>query len=351
MFIILISALVLSVSTSFLCSLMESAYYAVSLPYVKSLADSGSKLGGVLLKFKEDMSRPISAILILNTVANTIGASVSGWAVGEYFGSQYLFPFSIGYTLMILYCGEIIPKLLGVTYNKLVAKIFAYPLLFLSKILSPLIAVSHFVAKLFKSKEGEEVSTAEVLSMAEMGEEDGALDSLESAVIENIIGLDQILVGGVMTPRVVVKRFDESLTIKEIKTELEDLSFTRIPLYSETDPDDLKSYVIQRDIFRAIVQGHEDKTLREISRPLRTVSELMRCDKLLLEMFDVNEHFYSVIDEHGGLAGIITIEDIIEEIVGHEIVDEYDAVSNLRAFARLLRFKKWRDRKKQGLNG
>ena len=216
----------------------------------------------------------------------------------------------------------------------------------LIKILYPLIYVADLISKKIKPEKVSEVSVQEVLSMAEIGEEEGALDSLESSVIENIIGLDQILVGSVMTPRVVVQRFDEDKTLADIKPEMDYLAFTRIPLFSTNDPDELTSYVTQRDIFRELVHGHENKKLKEISRPLKTVPELMRCDKLLLDMFDTNEHLYSVVDEHGGLAGIITMEDIIEEIVGHEIVDEYDAVSNLRAFARLLRFKKWKNNNK-----
>ena len=343
LYYILIISFLFSVGVSFLCSLMEAAFYAVSMPYVKSQADSGSKIGKLLLKFKNDMGEPVSAILILNTIANTIGAAVCGWTVGALYGPQNLAIFSIIYTLVILLFSEITPKLLGVTYAKYVVTIFAYPLNILIKILYPLIYISKLISRKISSEKTSEVSVQEVLSMAEIGEEEGALDSLETSVIENIIGLDQILVGSVMTPRVVVLRFDQDKTLADIKPEMDDLAFTRIPLFSVDDPDELTSYVTQRDIFREIVHGNENKKLKEISRPLKTVPELMRCDKLLLDMFDTNEHLYSVVDEHGGLAGIITMEDIIEEIVGHEIVDEYDAVSNLRAFARLLRFKKWKN--------
>lgn len=345
MIAIFVAALVISIGTSFVCSLMEAAYYAVSISYVRSLAEKGSGVGKLLLKFKEGIGEPISAILILNTVAHTAGASVAGWAAADLFGPNALLPFSVIYTLAVLYLSEILPKLIGVMHAKVVVRIFAYPLNFLIKILYPLIWISNLMAQKIPSGKGGEISTEEVLSMAELGEEEGALDSLESSVIENIIGLDQILVGAVMTPRVVVMRFNEALTLEQIKPEMDNLSYSRVPLYSEEDPDELTSYVTQRDIFRELVHGHNQKTLKEISRPLKTVPELMRCDKLLLEMFAEKEHLYSVVDEHGGLAGIITLEDIIEEIIGHEIVDEYDAVSNMRALARLLRFKKWRNSK------
>ncbi len=339
--IILIITLIVSIGVSFLCSLMEAAFYAISMPYVQYEAKKGSKSGKLLLDFKEDMGKPISAILILNTVAHTAGASVAGWATGEVFGPNALLPFSVAYTLAILYLSEILPKLVGVVYSKTVAKFFAFPLLWLIKILSPLIHISDWLAKKIKSNhKEEEVSPEEMLSMAEIGTKEGSLDNLEGAVIENIIELDQILIRTVMTPRTVVVRFLETLTLNEISSRLNTLAFSRIPLYDQEEPDTLTGYVTQRDILLELVKGNKEKKLEELARPLKVVPDLMRCDSLLLDMFNSNEHLYSVVDEYGGLAGIITLEDVIEKIVGHEIVDEYDAVSNLRAVARLLRFKK-----------
>ncbi len=338
--VILIIALIVSIGVSFLCSLMEAAFYAISTPYVQYEAKKGSKSGKLLLHFKEDMGKPISAILILNTVAHTCGASVAGWATGQLFGPNALVPFSIAYTLAVLYLSEILPKFIGVVYSKFIAKLFVIPLSWLVKILAPLIYVSDYMAKKIQSNHREEVSAEEVLSMAEMGTKEGSLDNLEGAVIENIIGLDQILVRTIMTPRTVVVRFLENSTLEEISSKLEKLAFSRIPLYNEAEPDILTGYVMQRDILLELINGNKNKTLKQLTRPLKSIPDLMRCDSLLLDMFKSNEHLYSVIDEYGGLAGIISLEDIIEKIIGHEIVDEYDAVSNLRAVARLLRFKK-----------
>ncbi|MGI6680895.1 MAG: CNNM domain-containing protein [Bdellovibrionota bacterium] len=341
---LLILTILISVSVSFTCSLIEAAFYSLPMTFVYEEAKKGSLSGKLLLKFKKDMGKPISAILILNTVANTTGASVSGWLVGELYGANALLPFSIFYTLLILYCSEIIPKLIGVANSRFATKLLAVPLNILIKILYPLIYISQFVSKKFQgNSKGEKIRAEEVLTIAEMGTKEGALDNLEGAVIENIIELDGVLVKTIMTPRTVVTRFMEDLTLDEIALELENLAFSRIPLYSSENPDKLTSYVTQRDILQELIKGNRNKKLKSIARPLKTVPDLMRCDALLLDMFNTKEHFYAAVDEYGGLSGIITLEDIIEQIIGHEIVDEYDAVSNLRALARLLRFKKCRE--------
>jgi CBS domain containing-hemolysin-like protein len=136
-----------------------------------------------------------------------------------------------------------------------------------------------------------------------------------------------LLVRDILTPRVVVFRVSEKLTIGEIEGDLLNWEYTRVPLYSEDDPEHLTRYVRQRDIYREIIRGNHSSTLKDISRPLTTVPELARVDKILFQMFEKGEQIYAVVDEHGGLAGLVTLEDIIEEVVGHEIVDEYDVKS------------------------
>lgn len=323
---------------------MESAFYALPTPFILEEDKKGNITGKLLKRFKDDMGKPIAAILILNTVTNTSGASVAGYAVGKLYGANALLPFSVLYTLLILYFGEIIPKLIGVVHSKFVTKFFAIPLFILIKILSPLINISNFISnKIQSSKKSDEISAQEVLTIAEMGTKEGSLDNLEGAVIENIIELDTILVKSIMTPRTVVVRFMEDATLAEISPKLDKLAFSRIPLYSQKNPDTLTSYVTQRDILKELIKGNKLKKLKDISRPIKTIPDLMKCDSLLLDMFNSKEHLYAVVDEYGGLSGIITLEDIIEQIIGHEIVDEYDAVSDLRALAKLLRFKKCKE--------
>ena len=324
----------IAIFASAFCSLMEAALYSIPTPYVNDLANQGKKSGKILKDFKENMSIPISGILIFNTISNTAGASVTGWAAGQLYGSTFIVFFSIVFTLLILYVSEIIPKLIGVTYCKQIAPIISYPLSFILKIVKPLLFFSNWISRLVQSKDDEPVvSTSEIVSMAELGEEEGSLDELEGSIIRNIIGLDRVFVKDVLTPRVVVFRLDEDTKISAIKDTIFSWNHTRVPLYKSDNEDILTSYVTQRDIFKSILEG-QDKSLKEISRPIETVPELMRADKLLLRFFEKREHICAVVDEHGSLAGIITLEDILEEIIGKEIVDEYDAVKDLRRYAR-----------------
>jgi len=342
---IFIVSVVFSIVVSGFCSLMEAALYAVPLPYVKNRKTEGFKTGELLLEFKENIGKPIAGILIVNTIANTAGASVAGWAASEAFGAEYLLLFSACFTLAILYMSEIIPKQMGVVYCKEVSSFIAYPLKLITVAVAPLIFVSEQMSRWIKS-DGPSLSHQEILSVAEIGTEEGALDHFEGSVITNVIGLDELLVKDVLTPRIVVFRKQDTASLGEIKDELHEWNFTRVPLYSDEAPDNLDLYVTQRDIYRALMKEELSATLKEFARPLKTIPELMRVDQALLTMFEEHEHMFSVVDEHGGLAGIITLEDIIEEIIGREIVDEYDTVSDLRTFAKLLRLTRHRKKEK-----
>ncbi|RMG43014.1 MAG: HlyC/CorC family transporter [Candidatus Dadabacteria bacterium] len=349
MIYILIISVAISVIVSASCSLMEASLYAVPVAHVRHLAKSESLVGKLLLQLKEEVSRPIAAILILNTIANTAGASVAGWAVGELYGQHVLAVFSVLFILTILFFSEIIPKTVGVVYCREVAKATAVPLYLLVRILTPLIVVSEGISKAI-NRSGDArpiVSHHEVLTMAEIGTEEGALDRLEGSVIKNVIGLDQLLVRDVLTPRVVVFRLEENTKLEDIEEDILNWTFSRVPLYSESDPDHLNRYVTQRDVYRELLKGNKSVRLKDISRKLPSIPELMRVDQLLLQMFEQREHICAVVDEHGGLAGIITLEDIIEEIVGREIVDEYDTVSDLRTFAKILKVARTRKKKRK----
>ncbi len=340
---LLLAFVALSITTSAICSLIEAAVYAVPLGYVKHLADTKSGSGKLLLKLKQEMAKTISAILMLNTISNTMGPAVAGWMVGSIFGADpyWVGGYSILMTMMVLFFGEILPKTLGVIYCRPIARAAARPLALLLHIFSPFIWISLKAQEVLISDAAEpSVSSEEVVSLASIGRDEGSLDQLEGSVIKNVIGLDKVLVRDVLTPRVVVFRLPASAKIAELVNEIKDWRFTRIPLYEENDPDHLIGYVTQRDIYREIIAGPGEKRLKDKARKLKTWPELMRVDELLVKMFDDNEHICAVVDEHGALAGIITLEDIIEEIVGREIVDEYDAVSDMRSFAKLMRLSK-----------
>jgi CBS domain containing-hemolysin-like protein len=305
----------------------EAALLSVSLAHARHLAEAGSRAWRIVEGFKDEMGKPIAAILILNTIANTTGPAIGGVAAEALFGEVGIISFAIVMSAGMLFIGEIIPKFVGVTYCKQLAPITALPLSWCIKIFAPLIAVTNAITKRIQpDDEKPSVSHEEVLSMAAMGAEEGTLDHLEGSIISNVIGLDKILVRDLLTPRVMVFRVPEGMPLSEVQSEIPDWNFTRVPLFSEEDPDHLTGYVRQRDVYRELLKGGLERPLKAIARPLQAVPELMRADKLLLHMLEEREHICGVVDEHGALAGVVTMEDVLEEIVGREIVDEYDVV-------------------------
>lgn len=322
---------------------MEAALYAVPVGYLRHTAEEGSKLAKQLLLLKENVSKPITAILIFNTVGNTAGAAVAGFAFAEVFGQGYLFFFSLFFTLAILYLSEILPKMIGVVFCRPLSLFIVYPLKFMIFVCMPLILISDGITrKISKKAKQEGISEDEILSLTNLSLEQGGIDSLEGSVINNIIGLDDVLIKEILTPRVVVFRKDESSKLSELRAEIPEWNYSRIPIYNSDDPDNLTGYVTQRDVYREMIKDHNELTLKDLARPLEVVPELISVDSLLLKMFEGKEHMCAVVDEHGALSGIITLEDIMEEILGKEIVDEYDSVSDLRTFAKILKFAKKR---------
>ena len=335
----LLLTLFFAVFVSGLTSLVEAAIYAVPAAYVNSRAQQGLRSALRLKKLKDNLSKPIAAIVILNTLTNVFGASYLGYVAGQYLGGTSLVFFTIAYTVAILYLTEILPKSFGVMYCRGVSEFAALPLTILVYIEWPLIVISESITR-FLNRRGVVIKSSpqEIISMTDMGREDGVLDHLEGSVIRNIIGLDEVLVKDVLTPRVVVFRLDVSKSVEDVSQEILNCHFSRIPVFNSSEPDTLIGYVTLRDLYRQFIDGDIKQALTSFVRPLKTVPELMRVDLLVQQMFSEREQICAAIDEHGGLAGIITLEDIVEEIVGREIVDEYDTVSDLRTYARISRF-------------
>lgn len=325
MLVLLVLIVFFTVCTSFLCSMTEAALYSVPQAHLRHMSEQGSRTAKIMLRLKEEISRPIAAVLIINTFANVLGPSFAGVMVVTLWGEDGLVIFSVLLGLAILFLGEITPKILGAHFSKELVGIIAVPLAFLVSILSPLIRVTQCISRRLEQSTSEpRVSHHEVLSLAAIGQEEGSLDNFEGSVIANVIGLDQLLVRDVMTPRTSVFRADQNMILSEVRDQIGDWSFTRVPLFDPNEPEHLNGYVLQRDLHRALLRGEESRTLFDFRRKLKTVPEVMRSDRLLTEMFDEREQIAAAVDEFGGLAGIITIENILEEVVGREIIDEYD---------------------------
>ncbi|MHC4778184.1 MAG: CNNM domain-containing protein [Planctomycetota bacterium] len=331
--------LVLSVSiaicVSFLCSLMEAALFAVGAPFVRNLVETKSRVGLILHRFKENLDRPISAILILNTLANTAGAAVAGAAAADIWGDRAIFYFSLLFTLLILFVSEIIPKVLGATYNKPVSVLMAYPLTVAIIILSPVIFVTRLVSRwLRRTRTEPQASEEEVRAMAAISADEGSILPFEKDLIGNVLKLDEITAADIMTPRPVVFRKAAGTVLREVATDTLAWTFSRIPIHKDSEVDELTGFVLRRDVFSGIAEERLDVSLADIAHDIRFVTEVTPGHMLLNEFITVKQHLFAVVDEYGDFTGIVTLEDVLEFLVGREIVDEFDPAEDMQEEAK-----------------
>ena len=331
---------VLSISISFLCSILEAALLSITPSYVNIQIQEGKKWAFQLEKLKEDIDRPLIAILTLNTIAHTTGALLVGVEAERIFGSgnNIVFVISAILTLLILLLSEIIPKTIGATYWKELAKfttktlqVYIFPLKW-TGIMWLLLFTTRLIGK-------EEVHGSSVFSredfhaMAEIAEEEGVFEENESAIIKNIIAFKETWVNEIMTPRSVMVTADEEQTIKEFYDENPKLRFSRIPLYSE-EPDDITSYFLKDMLYDAIIKGNGSKQLKSIKRDILTTSREESVADLFEKLIENKEHIALVFDEYGSVSGIVTQEDAIETLLGLEIMDESDRHEDMQDLAK-----------------
>ncbi len=310
---------------SAVCSLVEAALYAVQPMRLKVLADGGSTAAKTLMTLRKNIGRPVSAILVVNTTVTAAGGTVLGFLSSEVFGQFGATVVAVTFSCTILVLGEIIPKIVGVNYALPVALVFALPLKISCAVLWPVVVLAELFSKKLGGDKVERISHEEVLTVAKMGREAGGIDQLESTIIRNVISMDSVLVKSVVTPRLNVFRLPEDCLIKDAIATVGEQQFTRIPIHRSDDRDDVKSYVMQGDIYRAFLANQGEKPLSNLARDLRIVPDLMRADKLFLSMMDRHDHMVAAVDEYGSFAGVVTLEDLLEQVVGREIADETDA--------------------------
>ncbi len=317
------------------CSIIEAVLYSVPQSQVEVMASSGKKSGLILKKLKKNIQQPITAILTLNTIANTMGAAVAGASAAVVFGEENLVWFSVFFTLIILLFSEILPKTAGVAYARILATWIAIPLNGLVKIMSPLIWLCQAVTHLIPRQEKEAlVSIEEIQAVAVLGRKSGEIEPQQEKVIANILKLQDKTVRQVMTPRTVVFSLSEHLTISEALKQKEQWSrHSRVPVFDK-DQDDVVGVVLSRNVLLSLSEGNKKQKLSELTQPVHFVPEAAPLNKILIEFFEQRIHLFVVVDEYGGVTGVISLEDIIEEIVGREIIDESDKAGNLREYAR-----------------
>ncbi len=336
--IIVVAAVIL---TSAMCSLFEAVLYSIPISHIETLARENKTSGFILRRLRQTVDRPISAILSLNTISNTGGVSLAGFlfataVMGEKNSGESSagIAFSIVMTFAILFLSELLPKTIGVVYARPLASIIARPLQLLVWIFAPFIVLSRLATRLVAKEQTEQdISDEEFISLARLGRRSGALDPTEARVIQNILSLKSKTAHEVMTPRTVVFSLKDDLTVEEARNQRGIWSHSRIPVY-EKDFEDIVGIVLRRDILAALTDDRDDSKLSDLMHPVHFVAESHSLDRILQMFLDRRQHLFAVIDEYGGLAGVLALEDVLEEILGSEIVDESDRVDDLRELAR-----------------
>jgi CBS domain containing-hemolysin-like protein len=333
-FIIAISSAII---ISAICSLLEASLYSLPISQVEMMAQSGSPSGRLLKKLRLRIDRPISAILTMNTIANTAGAAISGSFAVAIFGNKWLGLFSAIFTLSILIFSEVIPKTIGVVYSPKIARWIGYPIQLLVWVFTPIIWFLGLVTRLITRRSMIlKVSAEEIIALANVSQRGGEIHADEEKAIRNILLLKKKVAREIMTPRTVVFSLSEHITLKEAKEKGGFLPHSRIPVYDK-DPEDIVGLVLRMDILQALADDRENLKIADLMRPVHFVLESVTADKLLREFLERRQHLFIVIDEFGGLSGVVTLEDVLEEIVGKEIVDEFDKVEDMRELARMRR--------------
>ena len=337
---LLVAYLLGALLISFLCSILEATLMSTPISYITMREEEGYKPATRFKEYKQDSSRPIAAILSLNTIANTIGAAGVGHQATLVFGSEWFGLVSAITTVLILIFAEIIPKTIGTAHWKSLMGVATGAIHSLIIILYPIVRAVEWLQKWISPKESDAtISREEVSAMADVAEESGELDEDENEVIQNIITLDEITASDAMTPRVVCAIAPESMKLKAFYKDKRYLHHSRIPVYSDND-EYITGYILRMEALQLIAEDKFDVTLGEIRRSIPSFQEDRTLDEIWDEMISKDEPISVVIDEYGSFQGILTLEDEIETILGNEIVDERDEVRDMQQLAK----ERWKKR-------
>jgi len=332
---LLILFFVLSVGVSFLCSVLESVLLSINMSYVAVLEKERPSVGKLLRIQKENINKSIASILILNTIANTLGAAAVGAQASEVFGNDAVVVVSIVLTFAILFLSEIIPKTIGAIHWKALAPVAAQFIRVFIWITYPIILTTLAVTNKISTGKGDanSLTKEELLESMLQSEDDGVIDEKESDVIENILNLDNIKVGEVLTPRSVVFSLDEDMTLKEvIETKPAIFKFSRIPVYKDSI-EDVVGLVLTKKIFKQALED-DSVTIGSIKKEMFSINENVPVSKALDLFISKKDHMFLVTDNYDQTEGIITLEDCVETVLGVEIMDESDTTEDMRELAK-----------------
>ncbi|MCF8130787.1 MAG: hemolysin family protein [Deltaproteobacteria bacterium] len=335
----LILAVGLAILISAVCSLFEAVLYSVPMRHVEAMIHGGKFGGRTFRHLRRHVDRPIAAILSLNTIANTAGAAFAGAAATAVFGSQWLGYFSAIFTLAILIFSEIIPKTAGVAYGRSLVGPVAYALKGLVWTMAPIIWLMGRITRLIgRGSKNDAVTAEEIQVMARLSRRTGGIKIFQEQAIERVLTLHEKAAKDVMTPRTVIFSLNQELKLSEAVKVSGKWEHSRIPVFDKS-PEDVVGIVLTKDILMALAEEQTEERLANLMRPIHFVAETARLNTVLGEFLELKQHLFAVIDEYGGLAGLISLEDILEEILGREIMDESDEVADKQELARKRRLK------------
>ncbi len=323
---------------SFLCSILEATLLSITPSFIAHLKETNPHLYARLYNLKHNMDTPLASILTLNTIATTIGAAGVGAQVTAIYGQAYLGIASGIMTLSILIISEILPKSIGAKYWKQIAPFMASIVDVLVILLKPLLYISDFVMGWFSNSEDSSTLKEEIGALSRMAQEEDVITDNQYRMIKNTINLSQVYVEDIMTPRTVVHSVKPGMTIKEFDEFLQTTPFSRFPIIDE-DKQLYKGYIHKSNSFKA----DDEDTVDQYARPMRSFGPEAKIEDVLSTMLKDRNHIVLVVDPYGNWIGIVTLEDIIETILGKEIVDESDQVADMRLYAKL----KWKKKREQ----
>jgi CBS domain containing-hemolysin-like protein len=352
--VLLFAFALFAISFSFLCSILEAVLLSITPSYVERLNKENPSLGETLRAYRDDIDIPLSGILTLNTIAHTLGAMLVGVQAGNLFGEDSGVDLGLFYlnaetiigilmTLAILIASEIIPKTIGANNWERLTPFTIRTLKVIIWVCKPLIWITQLITKRLKKDKNVSVfNRADFNAMVEIGSKEGVFEENEFKIISNLMRFEKVLVRDIMTPRMVVKAAPEDMTIQEFYEKNDQLRFSRIPIYEERI-DNVNGFFLKDQFLTKIINKEGHLPLKDIRRDILIVHENIAIPKAFQKLMTEREHIALVVDEFGGMEGIITMEDIIETLLGTEIVDEYDGVEDMQALAR----KNWEMRAKK----
>lgn len=319
---------------------MEAVLLSTPQSYLVVESEKKHAWATTFMGFKSDIDRPLSAILSLNTIAHTVGAAGVGAQATSVFGEAYFGLVSAILTILILIITEIIPKTLGARYWRKLSKITSIFINATIFITYPLVKVSSLITKMLASNKKEQTtSREEIAALASIGATEGIFSQKEGKILQNLLKLKNVKVKEIMTPRVVVAVADENITLQEFLDNKDYLKFSRIPIYAEKE-ENITGYIIRESVFEHLAEGKGDLMLKDIKRKIIASTNSTALFSMWESLLENKEHIALIVDEYGGLDGIVTMEDIIETLLGLEIVDEKDTVTDMQEYAR----KRWKAR-------